>query len=350
MQTRFLFMPALALLVVASLLIAGCSDAGTGDTAARTTATPGITPLYSVGDIVQNPASSASTAWLILGYDAASDTYERALVYPDNRGNWGYRTDTRTEKANRLVMEKVYTEILTNTLPSSIRIVTPAVFTPEVTARVTQSATAAPAATSPLAPSITGIIPDEGFAGTNVSIKNLAGENFMAGVKVVLSRTGSTSIAATDVRTVSNKSITCTFVIPSDAPVGAWDLTVTNPDNRRDTFTNIFTVRRDTVVTATTSSTFSGTVPITYMDPPFAASAGRYEFIITGSGFKNGATVKLQKDGSADIVAEPVVVNSDTNIRCFFQIPTDSMGFWDILVTNPDKSYGRWAGGLQIRG
>lgn len=347
MQKIPVFVLVLLFLLGVSIFIAGCS---TSDTIAQPTTPPAAAPLYTAGDIVRNPASTATTAWLVLGYDAASDTYERALVYPNANGNWGYRTDDRTEKADRLIMEKVYTEIVTNTLPSSVRIVTPTIITVEETTRAGTSATAAETTAIPRAPSIEKITPDEGYAGTSVSIKNLAGNNFVAGMTVTLTRNASTSITATDVRTVTNKSVTCTFAIPSDAAVGAWDVTVRNPDGRSDTFTNIFTVRRDVSAKATTSSTFSGTVPITDIDPPFASSSGRYEFTITGSNFQHGATVTLLKTGSADLVAEPVVVNSPTNIRCFFQIPTNSIGFWDVLIRNPDSTYGRWNGGLEIRG
>ena len=56
---------------------------------------------YSAGDIVKNPTSPSTTAWLVIGYDAASDSYERALIYPNADGSWGYRSDDRTENAKR---------------------------------------------------------------------------------------------------------------------------------------------------------------------------------------------------------------------------------------------------------
>jgi hypothetical protein len=100
----------------------------------------------------------------------------------------------------------------------------------------------------------------------------------------------------------------------------------------------------------TTSSTFSGSVPVTAIDPPFTNSGGRSEFMVTGSKFQNGATVMLQKEGKPNIEADTVIVNSNTQIRFFINIPTGSNGFWDIVITNPDATYGRWAGGLEIRG
>ena len=343
-------MPGLVLLLVASILIAGCSTPEPTDSAAHNAAPTGAGPLYTVGDIVRNPASTATSAWLVIGYDAKSDTYERALVYQNADGSWGYRSDYRTEKADRRVMEKVYTEILTNKLPSSVPIVTPTIITAEKTTRAGIPATTTAISTVPKRPSVMKIFPDEGYAGTSVSIKNLAGENFVAGATVLLSRNGSTSIRATDVRTVSNKSIVCTFVIPSDAAVGAWDVTVTNPGGQSDTLTNFFTVRHETGLLTTTSAVFSGTVGITYLDPPFATSYGTFDFAITGSRFQNGARVTLKKSGSADIVAATVIPISDTQMRFIVNVPQGSTGFWDIVINNPDGTYGKWAGGLEIRG
>lgn len=345
-----IFVPGLALLLVASILIAGCSTSDTADQTAQTTTPMSAGPLYKAGDIVRNPASTATTAWLVLGYDAASDKYERALIYPNAGGSWGYRVDSRTEKTDRALMEKVDTEVLKNVLPSSVPIVTPTIITPEETTPAGISTTATTQTTVLKRPSITNIIPDEGYAGTSVSIKDLVGENFVAGTTAVLSRNGSTSITATDVRIVTNKSIICTFAIPSDAPVGAWDVTVRNPDGQSGTFTNIFTVHRDMSAVSTTSSIFSGTVNISFIDPPFASSSGRFPFTITGSRFQNGARVTLKKSGNPDIVADTVIVDSNTQIRCFVMIPSGTMGFYDIVINNPDATYGKWTGGLEIRG
>jgi hypothetical protein len=350
MQRSPIFVPGLVLLLVASILIAGCSIPDTANTAAQTATPTSTGPLYTAGDIVRNPSSTAATAWLVLGYDAASDTYERALIYQNADGSWGYRADDRTEKAKRPVMEKVYTEILTSKLPSSVPIVTPTIITPEETTGAGITATATPKTTVPTRPSITSITPDEGLAGLSVSVRNLAGDNFVAGTSVVLSRNGSTSITATGVRIVTNKSIICTFAIPSDAAVGAWDVTVRNPDGQSDTLPNFFIVHRDTSVLTTTSSIFSGTVGITYIDPPFAISRGRYDFTITGSKFQNGARVTLKKSGNPDIEADTVIPISDTQMRFIVNIPSGSMGFWDIVINNPDATYGKWTGGLEIRG
>jgi hypothetical protein len=347
MQKIPVIMPGLIVLIVACLLIAGCSSTDTTNQTAQPGTTTNTGALYTAGDIAKNPASTASSAYLVLKYDAASDTYERALIYQNADGSWGYRSDNRTEKASRSVMDKVYTEKLAHTSPSSVPIVTPTGITPAETAQTPGPATTV-TITALKAPFITSIIPDEGIAGANVSVQNLAGGNFTVGATARLSHNTSI-IQALDVRYISNKSLICTFVIPSDAAAGSWDVTVTNPDGQSDTFTKIFTIHSATSATTTTSPALNGSVAITSIEPSFAYSHNYREFIITGSKFQAGAGVTLQKEGKPDIVGQTVSVTSDTQIHCFFDIPYESQGAWDIVITNPDQTSGKRAGGFEVR-
>jgi hypothetical protein len=352
MHRKLSLLSGLLMLLVVCVLITGCTTSSdqvnqTSQPSVATTQTAGGA-RYTAGDIVRNPASTATTALLIIRYDPASDTYERALIYPNADGSWGYRSDTQTEKTSRSVIEKVYTELLGHKNPSSVPIGTPTIVTPVETTQVTVLTTAATLA-APKPPSITSIIPDTGYAGTSVSIKNLAGENFVAGATAALSRNASNIIRATDVRFVSNKSIVCMFVIPPDAAAGAWDVTVMNPDGQSDTVTNFFEVHRDTSLLTTSGATSSGTVPITSIDPAFAYAHDYKEFVIIGSKFQTGATVKLVRDGKTDIEGSTVRVMSDTEVRCFFDIPYTSMGTWDLVVTNPDQTYGKLSGAFEVK-
>jgi hypothetical protein len=338
MDRTSLFVPGLVLLLVASLLIAGCSTSGTTDQTTQPTVTTSAGARYTEGDIVRNPSSGAGTAWLVIGYDAASDTYERTMIYPNADGSWGYRTDTRTEKAPRSVMEKVYTDVVENKLPSSVPVVTPTTITPEETIRATIAATAV-TPTAPLAPTITKIIPDSADAGTTVTVTDLVGSNLQNGANVTLRRAGSAEIKATGVRAYTPKSITCTLNIPASAAAGAWDLVVTNPDGQSATFTNIFSVHRSANALTTTSATSGGTIPISNIDPPIG-HAGTNQIVITGSNFQKGITMKLQKSGKLDITARDTIWTSSTSIQCFIDIPVGTSGAWDVVVTNPDNSYG----------
>jgi hypothetical protein len=346
MQKIPAFMTGLTVLLVACILIAGCSSTGTADQPVQPDTTTNAGALYTAGDVVKNPASAAGSAYLILKYDAASDMYERALIYKNTDGSWGYRSDDVTEKTSRSVMDKVYTEKLAHTSLSSVPIVTPTGITPVETTQTTVMTTAV-ADTTLKAPVITSIIPNEGYAGANVTVQNLAGENFTVGATARLSHDTSV-IQALNVRYISNKSLICTFIIPSDAAAGSWDVTVTNPDGQSDTFTKIFTVH-SAMDAITTSSAVNSSMTVTSIEPSFAYSHNYREFIITGSKFQTGAGVVLQKDGKTDIIGSSVSVTSDTQIHCFFDIPYESQGAWDIVVTNPDQSTARMTGGFEVR-
>ena len=125
----------LVVLIFGFILIGGCTSTTPIDTTSPSTSTaqlitqvnnaPVSGPAYSAGDIVKNTKSSVQVAWLIIGYDSSSDTYERALIYPNADGSWGYRVNMNTEKYSRTLMEKVYTEKITNKAPSSIPVVKP---------------------------------------------------------------------------------------------------------------------------------------------------------------------------------------------------------------------------------
>jgi hypothetical protein len=122
-------MISLLFLMIGCVFISACmGSSGTGNTTPQITSVttvPSTGALYSAGDIVRNPKGSPDTAWLVIGYDPAKDNYERAYIYRNADGTWGYRLDTRTEQANRVVMENLYTEKITNRAPASIPILQP---------------------------------------------------------------------------------------------------------------------------------------------------------------------------------------------------------------------------------
>ena len=352
----------LLVLLITGILIAGCSSAppaanqtpATGS--AATTAAAG--PLFGAGDIVKNPTAGSAYAWLILAYNSATDTYERAFIYSNPDGSWGYRKDARTETADRAVMEKVYTEKITNVPLSSVHIqatgTETATITPTTTSLVTTNGSAitttvTTTSSTSAKPAIKNIIPDKGDAGTLVSVSSLTGSSFVTGTTVKLVHAGSTDIVATNVTILAPTSLTCTLPIPSSAPAGTWDLVVTNPDGQSGTFTNLFSVHASANPVTTTTTSGTGTVNITGIDPPFGIAHNNIQYIITGSKFQNGATVILRYSGRADIVGSNVVWLSATRLQCFFAIPANSIGNWDVIVTNPDLSTGTLVGGFEVR-
>jgi hypothetical protein len=124
---------------------------------------------------------------------------------------------------------------------------------------------------------------------------------------------------------------------------------VTNPDGQSGTFTNLFSVHASANPVTTTTTSGTGTVNITGIDPPFGIAHNNIQYIITGSKFQNGATVILRYSGRADIVGSNVVWLSATRLQCFFAIPANSIGNWDVIVTNPDLSTGTLVGGFEVR-
>jgi hypothetical protein len=342
MEKPSLIVSCLCVFLIILLSCAGCTDTSGTDTGTQTVATTVPGPLYAEGDIVRNPSSSAPNAWLVIGYDAASDTYERALVYQNDDSSWGYRTDTRTDQVSRALMERVNTEIVTNLIPSAVPVITPATVVPETTAGAVYTSAVTTTTTAAKGPKIEKVIPDKGDAGTTVQITDLVGDNFVNGANVTLSRAGSNEIKATGVRAVTPKSITCTFAIPSDAPAGSWDVVVTNPDGQTDRYTNIFSVHRTASALTTTYVTHAGSLGITYIDPPTGFSTQYSRYTITGTGFKINAKVLLMRDDKPSIEATSVNVNSDTQLQCFFNPPASSFGVWDLKVINTDGSYGIW--------
>ena len=350
MNRTALLVSGLLVLLIACVLSTGCTgNSSTANTTPQTslvTTASSTAAQYRSGDIVRNPNASSETAWLIMGYDPATDLYERAFVYRNADNSWGYRVDNRTETIKRAVLEKVYTEKITNKLPASIVIRQPTVLT---TTTPTKTSTSTTTTISPAGkPTFKKIDPDYGTAGTAISITALTGTNFQSGATVTLMKVDNPNITATNVNVQSSTSMTCTFTPPSNATAGAWDVVITNPDGQYVTYANIFSIRGSPNPTSTTEP--DGGVGITRIVPNFGYAQNIRDYVITGSNFQNGATVKLTRSSRADIVASPVVLRSSTEMQCFFNIPTDSRGSWNVVVTNTDGTTGTLSNGFDVRG
>ena len=228
--------------------MAGCSD--TTDPAASETVAAATTagPLYGAGDIVRSASGSESPAWMVVSYDAATDSYSRALIYKNADGSYGYRTSPSTETSTRAMMEKVYTVKITTVTVESIPTAAPTTVVTTATAAATKTTTTTSASatttttTSTAKPSIKAMSPEEGEAGTEV-VTEITGSGFVSDLKAELRRSGEKSIKATEVSWYSSSSVTCTFDLPNTTKVGAWDIVVTNPNGLSGEYTNYFTVR-----------------------------------------------------------------------------------------------------------
>ena len=184
-------------------------------------------------------------------------------------------------------------------------------------------------------PTLSGIIPDNGFNNGSVEITSLSGSNFLPGVSVVLEKTGEAPIPATDVQLVDASTITCSFDLTGAEP-GLWGVNITNTDGQ-------FAVLPDAFV-------------VSYPPPQVTAitpSSGINNAVIgitnlSGSGFRPGATVALTKSGQGNIstINDPIV-NPD-KILCFFDLNGAKGGPWNVVVTNDDGQFSSLEDGFAI--
>ncbi len=357
MNKKTLLVSGLVVLLISCVLITGCTnDSGTTNTTTQTSAVttaPSGSAKYVSGDIVKIPTSSSGTAMLIIGYDSATDMYERALIYPNADGSWGYRRNSNTEKASRVVMEKTYTEKITNKPIASIVIRLPTVLTTVTTVSTTPTGSTSTTTTTTVSPTgkptFKKIVPDEGTAGTPIPITALTGTNFQSGATVTLMKLDNPNITATSVNVQSSTLITCTFSPPSNATAGAWDVVITNPDGQYVNYANIFSIRGSPNPTSTTTPTDSQ--GITSISP--TSTIGNFvEMKITGSGFQSGnINAKLTKStGSITLInAKDTRWDSPTQVTAWFTILKGSKGIWTVVVTNPDGTTRTLTNGFEVK-
>ena len=353
-------------LLIAGVLVAGCTNnTGASNTTPASTVSstpPAVAgPLFSAGDIVKNPkTSSVATAWLVLGYDSATDKYQRALIYLNSDGSWGYRENSNTEQADRTIMEKVYTEKVDHVDPSSVPTSPPTtVTTPGVvstTARtVTTSTTTVTTTAVTGKPSIKDVLPDSGTAGTPVTITDLTGQNFASNATVKLSKSGNSDIVATNVVVTGGTDISCILAIPVTATPGTWDVVVTNPDGQFGRYTNYFSIHYDPNVAATSSGSSGGSGMISSVDPSFAVSGGLATFkrvTLTGTNLQTtGIKVVLRKSSQNDIIGTDPYLPSPNQMQVSFNIPSSSIGQWDVVILGSDGTtvLGTLSNGFEIR-
>ena len=188
-----------------------------------------------------------------------------------------------------------------------------------------------------VAPTVTGINPVTGSAGSTVKITNLQGTGFVTGASVKLNMTGYPDIAATDVIVVNPTMITCNISIPAAATPWVRNVVVTNIDGQNGIFSNGFTI--------------TGVAPTPTGITPSSGSAGSviYNVNIAGTGFASGAAVTLNRTSVTGIDATNVVVSSPTLIICDISIPTGTAsGQWNVSVSNPDGRNGILVNGFTV--
>jgi PKD repeat protein len=145
-------------------------------------------------------------------------------------------------------------------------------------------------------------------------------------------------------------------------PVGwNWDFGDGGNSNRQNP-THVFgssgTYTVSLTISNATGSTSSTTHPIivsTNPPSPSGISPGQgtqgssVPISVYGTGFVNGATIKLKRSGSTDISATSVAFVSTTTLTGTISIPAGaSVGLWDVVVTNPDSQIGTLSNGFTV--
>lgn len=72
---------------------------------------------------------------------------------------------------------------------------------------------------------------------------------------------------------------------------------------------------------------------------------------LAGGSFISGATVRLKRTGSSDIIATGVVVQTPASITCTLPIPANAKsGTWDLVVTNPNGQSATYSNLFSVHG
>ncbi|MFA6034864.1 MAG: hypothetical protein WC889_18335, partial [Myxococcota bacterium] len=175
---------------------------------------------------------------------------------------------------------------------------------------------------SDTAPSISGIFPDSGSNNGVISISELRGTNFQAGAVVKLTRQGEADISGQNVTITGGNLLSCTFDLNGMTP-GLWNIVINNPDGG----------------SATIPYGFSITHPhpfISFVTPAWWNNNSVLgNFHIYGSGFREGAKVRLFKSDQQEVIATGVTVNGN-DIECSLDLAGKAGGVWDVVVQNDD--------------
>ncbi|HEX3001888.1 MAG TPA: hypothetical protein VHN82_05915, partial [Methanoregula sp.] len=149
----------LCLLVIAGVILAGCTGNSGKNTSVTTTPTALSEAKYSAGDIVAKTDSGGNPLYVITNYNPETDKYTRSWVYQNDDGSWGHFINSKTEDSPRTLVEKVYPVTIAHVDVASIPVVTPTVVV----------AAATSASTGP-EPEISAITPSSGAKDGSVTV------------------------------------------------------------------------------------------------------------------------------------------------------------------------------------
>ena len=94
---------------------------------------------------------------------------------------------------------------------------------------------------------------------------------------------------------------------------------------------------------------WDGGPTVTSIEPDSGTNDGWLQITnLAGSGFKNGAAVKLTSAGQPDIVASSVQWVSASKLTCSLNLTGAAAGTWNVVVTNPDARSATLSNGFRV--
>ena len=166
-------------------------------------------------------------------------------------------------------------------------------------------------------PTVTGITPSSA-PNTAAHSVTITGINFVSGAVVNLTNS-SVSIPGT-VSSVNSTTIICSFIL-NGAPPWIYDMNIANPDGNTGTERNAFTVT-------------NATPAITTITPSTGFNTGPLPVTITGTAFRNGATVTLVNNTTT--ILGSITNRTTTRILATFPLTGTTPGTYNLTVLNSD--------------
>ena len=172
---------------------------------------------------------------------------------------------------------------------------------------------------TPAYPTITSITPKAAPNTGAVNQVTLTGFNFQSGSSVNLT-SGTLSIPGT-ISSLNSTVIRCSFPV-TGAPTRKYAANLLTPGGKTGSLTGTFTVTNETptitTLTPATAGFNSGTLPVT----------------ISGTAFRNGATVTLVKGST--VLTGTITSRTTNRITCTFILNSAPPGLYNLIVRNID--------------
>lgn len=179
-------------------------------------------------------------------------------------------------------------------------------------------------------PSVTSLSPNAGGQTASHQIVTITGRDFADKTSVAFSGTGITVHSLT--RDNATR-LTLDLSVATDAPTGARDVTVTNPDQGTTTCAGCYTINPKPDLT-------------TVAPNQLGRSADQAPVVITGSGFSGTPAVAV---GGTGVTVHSVQRDSATQLTALMSVASDAAtGGRSMTVTNPDGGTVSCAGCLTV--